>query len=96
LYTGVTKDVERRFSEHNSQGIKCARYLRGKLPLFLIYSEKTKNKKEAYKIEALIKKLPKHQKEALVNGGLSRILSCKKEKPQKIQDLATENKAVKK
>jgi putative endonuclease len=68
LYTGVTKDVQRRFLEHSSQGIKCARYLRGKSPLHLVFSEKTANKKAAYKIEALVKKLTKQQKEALING----------------------------
>jgi hypothetical protein len=33
LYTGITIDLDRRFAEHQSQGKKCAKYLKGKSPL---------------------------------------------------------------
>ncbi|HBN21836.1 MAG TPA: hypothetical protein DD412_01185 [Holosporales bacterium] len=66
LYTGVTTDVERRFSEHQGQGIKCAKYLKGKAPLELIYSQKMKNKIEAYRLELKIKGLTKEQKKVYI------------------------------
>ena len=64
LYTGVTTDLQRRFSEHQGQGKKCAKYLRGKAPLELIYSQKMHDKAEAYRLEFKIKGLTKAQKEA--------------------------------
>lgn len=30
LHTGGTTDINRRFSEHQSQGKKCAKYLKGR------------------------------------------------------------------
>ncbi len=35
LYTGVATDVARRFGEHQSQGPKAAKYVRGRTPLEL-------------------------------------------------------------
>ncbi|MCP4054868.1 MAG: GIY-YIG nuclease family protein, partial [Mesoflavibacter sp.] len=37
LYTGITLDVARRYKEHQGQGRRCAKYLKGKLPLELVY-----------------------------------------------------------
>lgn len=63
LYTGVTIDIDRRFDEHQSQGKKCAKYLRGKGPLELAHFEVLPDKSSAYKLEAKIKKLTKAEKE---------------------------------
>lgn len=68
LYTGVTIDVERRFQEHQSQGEKCAKYLKGKAPLRLAFSEKVGDKQLAYRLEWRIKRLTKGEKELLVRG----------------------------
>ena len=68
LYTGITKDVARRFFEHNSQGQKCAKYLRGKHPLKLVYQQKVENKSEALKLESKIKKFSRAQKEDFILG----------------------------
>ena len=38
LYTGIATDVDRRFAEHESQGAKAAKYLRGATPLDLALS----------------------------------------------------------
>ena len=34
LYTGVTQDVKRRFKEHQKEGRKGAKYLKGKKYIF--------------------------------------------------------------
>jgi putative endonuclease len=68
LYTGITTDVERRFAEHQSG--KGAKYLRGKTPLELVFQQQIGSRSEALKIEALIKKWPKADKEKIINTGL--------------------------
>jgi len=67
LYTGITTDVERRFSEHKNG--KGAKFLRGKKGLKLVFKREIGDISSALKIEAAIKKFPKHRKEALINGG---------------------------
>ncbi|WP_459782012.1 GIY-YIG nuclease family protein [Photobacterium sp. R1] len=64
LYCGVTTDVNRRFSEHQS-GQKGARSLRGKGPLNLAWSIRIGDKRKAMQLEYKIKQLPKSVKEAL-------------------------------
>lgn len=66
LYTGISKDASKRFNDHQSQGPLCAKFLRGKAPLQLVYQEQADSKSAALKREAAIKKLPKHNKENLV------------------------------
>lgn len=56
LYTGVTTDVERRFSEHCS-GKRGARYFGGRQPLRVVYTEPAATRSAACKREAAIKKL---------------------------------------
>jgi len=68
LYTGITTDVERRFAEH--QAGKGAKYLRGKAPLELVFQQRIGSRSEALKIEALIKKWPKADKEKIIITGL--------------------------
>lgn len=68
LYTGITTDVERRFSEH--QKGKGAKFLRGREGLELVFNRAVGDRSSALKIEAAVKKLPKQKKEALINGEL--------------------------
>lgn len=76
LYTGITMDVERRFLEHSEQGAKCAKYLRGKAPLDLVYVECYENKRAAMQAEISVKSLSKRQKESLIiNGRKAKLLS---------------------
>ncbi|AVI65979.1 hypothetical protein CKQ84_08905 [Shewanella sp. WE21] len=70
LYTGVTTDVTRRFSEHQSGGIKSAKYLRGKGPLTLMYQEQVGTRSDALKREIAVKKLSRAQKLALIESVL--------------------------
>jgi len=71
LYTGITKDVARRFAEHQIQGKKCAKYLKGKAPLALVYSAEVGCRREALRVEAHVKNQPKADKEMLVRKYLS-------------------------
>ena len=64
LYTGITQDVQRRFKEHQKEGGKGAKYLKGKNPLKLVFHKKIGSRSQALKIEAQIKKWPKKKKEA--------------------------------
>jgi len=69
LYTGITTDVARRFEEHSSG--KGAKYLRGKGPLELAYTQEAGSRSEALKIELMVKKMSKPEKERLAAGGKS-------------------------
>lgn len=69
LYTGVAKDVAKRFAEHQSQGPKCAKYLKGRGPLELVYWEAVGDRSQALKREYALKQLSKSAKEVLVISG---------------------------
>lgn len=68
LYTGITTDVEGRFEQHQSQGARCAKYLRGKGPLTLAFSQAVGDRSAASRAEYYVKLLTKAEKEALVAG----------------------------
>ncbi|MDE0825278.1 MAG: GIY-YIG nuclease family protein [Akkermansiaceae bacterium] len=68
LYTGIATDVERRFREHGSQGPKAAKYLRGRLPLEIVYRREIGNRSEASKEELRIKRMGVKGKMGLVGG----------------------------
>jgi len=74
LYCGQTNNLERRINEHNFNKNKSAKYLRGKKPVKLVYSEKYSTLQEAMKREIQIKKLTKAKKEAMIesNNNLSK------------------------
>ncbi|MCL1140526.1 GIY-YIG nuclease family protein [Shewanella pneumatophori] len=67
LYTGITTDVTRRFSEHQSGSAKSAKFLRGKGPLSLVYSETVGSHSDALKREIALKKWPRAKKLALIS-----------------------------
>lgn len=68
LYTGVSNDVARRFSEHQSQGRKTARYLRGRAPLVLVYTQEAGDYSAALRLEYRIKQLNRKLKLRLISG----------------------------
>ncbi|MCQ1059143.1 GIY-YIG nuclease family protein [Photobacterium sp. DNB23_23_1] len=70
LYCGVTTDVERRFNEHQSSK-RGAKFLKGKGPLQLSWSECVGDKRLAMQLEYRIKRLPKRTKEQIVAGCFS-------------------------
>ncbi len=67
FYTGITKDIERRFKVHNTG--KAAKYTRSRLPVKLIYQEKCRNRTAALVRECAVKALPRKKKEELVLEG---------------------------
>jgi putative endonuclease len=55
LYTGITTDVDRRLSEHNTSP-KSAKYTRARRPVQLVYTSKNfLNRSEVLKEEIRIK-----------------------------------------
>ncbi|UDJ83052.1 GIY-YIG nuclease family protein [Kosakonia oryzae] len=66
LYTGITTDVARRFTQH--QNGKGAKALRGKGALALVFSAQVGERSLALRLEYRIKQLTKRQKERLVAG----------------------------
>jgi putative endonuclease len=66
LYTGITTDVERRFSEHQGGGPKAAKALKGKGPLILEFSHSVTDRSTASRLEYRIKRLTKVKKEQLI------------------------------
>jgi len=69
LYTGISTDPLRRLGEHEGSS-RGARSLRGKGPLQLVFQHQAGDRSAASKLEARIKKLPRHDKLRLLNGEL--------------------------
>ena len=67
LYTGITADVGRRLSEHES-GVRGAKYLRGKGPLKLEFSAAVGDRSTASVLEHRVKRLSRVQKQAIIDG----------------------------
>ena len=66
LYTGITTDIQRRIKEHEHG--KGAKYLRGRSPLKLIYSEELENQTQALKREREIKSWSRQKKLLLIKS----------------------------
>ena len=66
LYCGITIDVQRRFNEHQSMGKKTAKYLRGRGPLILAYTQQIGDRSLASQVEAIIKSLAKSENEQII------------------------------
>lgn len=71
LYCGISNHVKRRLAEHQSQGPKCAKYLRGRTPLTLVYEKTIGSRAEASSEEYRIKTLSKKLKETLITAAPS-------------------------
>lgn len=67
LYTGIAADVDKRLSEHTSS-TRGSKYLRGRGPLRLEFSEEVGDRARASALEYRVKQLDKAQKEALISG----------------------------
>ncbi|MFO7792634.1 MAG: GIY-YIG nuclease family protein [Candidatus Saliniplasma sp.] len=64
LYTGITKDIQRRIEEHEDG--RGSKYVRGRTPVKLVHSEERETMSEALKREAEIKRWSKSKKEDFV------------------------------
>ena len=61
LYTGITKDLDKRLEEHNS-GRNGAKYTRTRRPVQLVYKEEFHSRSEAAKREYRLKKMDRAAK----------------------------------
>lgn len=78
IYTGITKDIEKRMNEHFSKDGKCAKYTKTHSPKKLESLWKTETRQLASKLEYHIKTLTKEQKERLIiNHKLEEVLAEK-------------------
>lgn len=64
LYTGITTDLARRCSQHAAG--RASRYTRSRLPIRLVYEESRRDRSDALRREAAIKRLPRRDKLALL------------------------------
>lgn len=67
FYTGIAKDLQKRFEAHSSG--KGAKYTRTRLPLEILYQESCKDRARALVRECAVKALPRKKKEILVQQG---------------------------
>jgi putative endonuclease len=69
LYTGISTDPKRRFTEHKKDKSKGAKYFRSTSPETIVFKKKCKSKSLALKYEIHIKQKTKVQKEQIVSTG---------------------------
>lgn len=79
IYTGMTKDLERRLKEHMTKDEKCAKYTLNHTVEKLEIAWESETRSQASKLEYYIKTLTKQQKESLISNpnNLSILLSNK-------------------
>ncbi|OGW85992.1 MAG: hypothetical protein A3C35_07420 [Omnitrophica bacterium RIFCSPHIGHO2_02_FULL_46_11] len=66
LYTGITKDLERRFKMHTTG--KASHYTRTRRPLEMLYREPCGTRTQALVRECFVKSFSKKKKEKLILG----------------------------
>ena len=67
LYCGITNNIEKRLKQHKGEIIGGAKYTRSHWPCKLVYVEKSASRSKASQREAIIKKMSKNEKQALIN-----------------------------
>ena len=70
LYTGITTDLERRFSEHAMDKKKGAKFFRSTKPVKIVFTKKFKNRSLASKFEAKVKKMKREEKLKLCGNSI--------------------------
>ena len=66
LYSGVSTDVARRFREHQTGGVRAAKYLKTHRPSALVFSRPVGSRSLAQKVEYHMKRLPRRRKDAII------------------------------
>ncbi len=66
LYTGISKDIDRRIHEHNHEDKKAAKYTRARRPVKLVYAEACQDRSTASRREYELKALSRDKKFALI------------------------------
>jgi putative endonuclease len=69
LYTGITRELERRLAQHNGGLAGGPKYTRGRRPVRLLWSVAAEDQSQALKREVAIKRLSKKEKLRLVREG---------------------------
>ena len=77
IYTGITKDVQRRMEEHFTKNKKCAKYTMNHSAKELVAVWSSNNRVLASKLEFHIKSLTKNQKQLLIDNNDLSILKDK-------------------
>ncbi|RJP27618.1 MAG: GIY-YIG nuclease family protein [Candidatus Omnitrophota bacterium] len=67
LYTGITKDLEKRINQHN-RGAGC-RYTKYRFPVRMLYNESCFSRPDALKREAEIKSWERNKKLRFIADG---------------------------
>jgi putative endonuclease len=67
LYTGITKDLDKRVASHNSG--TAAKYTRGRRPVTLLFAEPYADKPAALRRECAIKRMSRSDKLLLAASG---------------------------
>ena len=67
LYCGITNNIEKRLKQHKGEIKGGAKYTRSHWPCKLVYKEKSASRSQASQREAIIKKMSKDEKQALIN-----------------------------
>ena len=67
LYTGITTDIQRRFTQHAAG--RGAKYFRGRQPLEVVYQENGHTRSTASRRELEIKELARAEKLTLISYG---------------------------
>ncbi len=70
LYTGITKDLEKRLNDHNT-GRNGARYTRSRRPVQLVYQEKFSSRSAAARREYQLKQMSRAEKQKIMQDHLS-------------------------
>lgn len=66
IYTGMSKDLEKRMNEHFTQDLKCAKYTKRHKAILLEMAWQSENRSTASKLEYHIKRLSKSNKEIII------------------------------
>ena len=67
LYTGIALDVRRRLEEHRSS-TRGAKYLKGRLPVELVFECAAGDRGSALRLEHRVKRMNRGDKESLIAG----------------------------
>ena len=67
LYCGITNNIEKPLKQHKGEIKGGAKYTRSHWPCKLVYEENSASRSKASQREAVIKKLSRDEKQALIN-----------------------------
>ncbi|MCW8811880.1 MAG: GIY-YIG nuclease family protein [Ignavibacteriaceae bacterium] len=77
-YTGITNNLKKRISEHQSGLIKG--YISSRLPVKLVFSERFSDVNDAIRFEKQVKGWSRKKKEALINKDFDLLLKLSNKK----------------